>query len=128
MPAAKVLIPNSVYALVRRKSHEYAIERIRQAARAAAQYAKDNHPYKDRTYNLTKSIQAVPTSNGAYLSARMFYGSFVEFGTVKNKAYPYLRPAIEWMLKQLKNRRVLPGSTFEKTLWLLTKLERDLVR
>lgn len=126
MPAAKVLIPNSIHNLVKRKSKECAVEYIRRAARAAAEYAKNNHPYKDRTHNLTKSIQSVPTTDGAYLSARMFYGSFVEWGTVKNKPYPYLRPAIEWMLKQIRNKRGLSGATFEKTsLWLLLKQERD---
>lgn len=129
MPAARVIIPNSVHTYVKRKSQEYAIEYIRRAARSAAEFAKSNHPYQDRTGDLTKSIQSVPTNTGAYLSARMFYGSFVEFGTVKNKAYPYLRPAIDWMLKQLKNKRGLSGATFEKTsLWQRTKQEQDSAR
>ncbi len=123
MPA-HVSFPNSLYAMVQRKSKEYAIEYIRRAARSAAAYAKANHPYQDHTYNLTKSIQAVPTANGAFLSARMPYAHFVEYGTVKNKAYPYLRPAIDYMVKLIKNKKNIGGTTFEKTLWQHTKLER----
>lgn len=107
MPSARVEFPNSVKALVVRKSKFYAVEYIRRAARQAAAFAKAKHPYTDRTGNLTKSIQSVPTAEGAYLSARMPYGSFVEYGTVRNKAYPYLRPAIEHLLKLLKNKRGL---------------------
>ncbi len=125
MPAARVLIPNSIHNMIKRKSQQYATEYIRRAVRMAADYAKANHPYKDRTHNLTKSIQSVPTKTGAYLSARMFYGSFVEWGTVKNKPYPYLRPAIEFMLKMIRNKRELSGITFEKTLWHPTKHELD---
>lgn len=115
MASAKVVFPPSVYAMVQRKTKAYAVEYIRRAAREAAKYAKENHPFTDRTYNLMKSIQAVPTAEGAYLSARMEYASFVEYGTSRNKPYPYLQPAIEHMLKLIKNKRALGGATFEQT-------------
>lgn len=101
--------------LIERKTLAYGIEYARRAARQAAQYAKANHAYTDRTGNLTRSIQSVPTSTGAYLSARMGYAHFVEYGTKRNKPYPFLRPALEHVLKLLKNKRGLSGATFEKT-------------
>lgn len=122
MPA-HVSFPNSVYTLVQRKSKEYAKEFIRRAARQAAAYAKANHPYEDHTFNLTKSIQAIPTATGAMLSARMRYAHFVEYGTVKNKAYPYLKPAIDYMMKLIKNKRNIGGTTFEQTLCHHTRQE-----
>jgi HK97 gp10 family phage protein len=100
---------------VKRKMEAYAVEYIRRAVRQAASYAKTNHPYQDRTGNLTKSIQSVPTSTGAYLSARMPYAHFVEWGTRHAKPYPYLRPAIEYVVKLLQNKRGLAGASFEKT-------------
>lgn len=61
--------------------------------------ARSNHPYKDRTGNLTNSIQPgnVEVSEEgitAYVEARMSYASFVEFGTSRAKAYPFLTPAM----------------------------------
>ncbi len=61
--------------------------------------AKSDHPYKDRTGNLTNSIQpgAVEISDTevvAYVEARMAYATFVEFGTSRAAAYPFLTPAV----------------------------------
>ncbi len=67
--------------------------------------AKSDHPYKDRTGNLTNSIQpgAIEISDTevvAYVEARMAYASFVEFGTSRADPYPFLVPA---MYRQLNN-------------------------
>lgn len=61
--------------------------------------ATNDHPYKDKTGNLTNSIQpgAVEVSDTevvAYIEARMAYASFVEFGTSRARAYPFLTPAL----------------------------------
>lgn len=61
--------------------------------------ARNDHPYKDRTQNLTNSIQpgAVEVTDDtviAYVEARMQYASFVEFGTSRARAYPFLTPAL----------------------------------
>lgn len=69
--------------------------------------AKTDHPYKDRTGNLTNSIQpgAVEVSDTevvAYVEARMSYATFVEFGTSRADPYPFLVPA---MYRQAKNFR-----------------------
>lgn len=69
--------------------------------------ARNDHPYKDRTGNLTNSI--VPgevviddKEVTAYVQARMQYASFVEFGTSRARAYPFLTPA---MLRNAANFR-----------------------
>lgn len=67
--------------------------------------AKTDHPYKDRTGNLTNSIQpgAVEVTDQevtAYVEARMGYATFVEFGTSRAHAYPFLTPA---MIRQASN-------------------------
>jgi phage gpG-like protein len=121
MPVPRVEFPSGLEESLKRKMKVYAIHYIQRAARNAAKYAKENHPYQDRTHKLTKSIQSVPTADGAYLSARMRYGGFVEFGTVKNKPYPYLRPAIDYMMKLIKNHRNIGDA-----LWRHTRLERAL--
>ncbi len=69
--------------------------------------ARADHPYKDRTGNLTNSIQAGDVviddkEVTAYVEARMQYASFVEFGTSRAQAYPFLTPA---MLRQAANFR-----------------------
>lgn len=62
--------------------------------------ARKKHPYKDRTTNLTKSIQAgVGVIQDDYVSAEIKaeaeYASWVEMGTSRSKPYPFLTPAIE---------------------------------
>lgn len=61
--------------------------------------ARADHPYKDRTGNLTNSIQPgavniTDTEVEAYVEARMSYATYVEFGTSRAKAYPFLTPAV----------------------------------
>lgn len=62
-------------------------------------YAKQHHPYTDRTTNLTQSIQEGPITVSAkkieaVVEARMEYASFVEFGTSRSHAYPFMLPAV----------------------------------
>ncbi len=82
-------------------------ERVVEAVTVATQMAqamivndaKNDHPYKDRTGNLTNSIQpgAIEISNEevvGYVEARMQYATFVEFGTSRAKPYAFLTPAV----------------------------------
>lgn len=80
-----------------------ALERVAAAAQIAqariVNDAKNDHPYKDRTGNLTNSIQPgivqiTDAEVDAYVEARMQYASFVEFGTSRAHAYPFLTPAM----------------------------------
>ena len=62
--------------------------------------AKTNHPYTDRTGDLTRSIdkgRVIETRNSisAEVVATMHYASYVEEGTSRSAPYPYLLPAIE---------------------------------
>lgn len=61
--------------------------------------ARQNHPYTDRTENLTNSIQAgriliTELSVEAEVVALMDYASFVEMGTSRARAFPFLYPAV----------------------------------
>lgn len=72
-------------------------------AQAVADHAKTNHPYRDRTTNLTNSIQVLPGPglNEAQVFAGEEYASFVEEGTKREDGsqrsapYPYMAPAAE---------------------------------
>lgn len=92
-------------------------ERAVQACVVAAQMtqaiivndARADHPYKDKTGNLTNSIQpgAVVVSDygvSAYVEARMGYATFVEFGTSRAKPYPFLVPAMLRQAEKFKQR------------------------
>lgn len=52
--------------------------------------AKANHPYTDRTGNLTDSAHVNPLSGGdAEMVWPMPYAGYVDEGTVRSKPYPY---------------------------------------
>lgn len=61
--------------------------------------ARNNHPYTDRTQNLTNSIQAGRVERvlgfvQGEVAANMKYAVFVEEGTSRAGAYPFLEPAL----------------------------------
>ncbi|NLH60632.1 MAG: hypothetical protein GX452_04435 [Ignavibacteriales bacterium] len=62
-------------------------------------YAKQNHTFKNRTTNLEKSIHEEAHEIAGVLEewviAGMPYASFVEFGTSRMAAKPFLVPALE---------------------------------
>lgn len=69
-------------------------------AEAVAATARAEHPYTDRTGDLTASIQALPAQGSAMggtlhglVMAGTEYASFVEKGTSRSAPYPYLEPA-----------------------------------
>lgn len=65
-----------------------ALERIGLAAEG---YAKDLCPVD--TGNLRNSITHTSDGKAAYIGTNVEYGKYVELGTVKMAAQPYLRPA-----------------------------------
>jgi len=64
-----------------------------------ANYAKQNHTFRNRTTNLEHSIHEEAHEVAGVLEewviAGMPYSSFVEFGTLRMAAMPYLVPALE---------------------------------
>lgn len=72
-----------------------------------ANYAKQNHPFTNRTENLENSIQPLPVELAkdnvivGTVKAGMEYAPYVEFGTSKSAPYPYLVPAKEANAKNL---------------------------
>lgn len=91
MPDIKleVLVDNS--ALVKgglQSAFARALERIGLQAEG---YAKDLCPVD--TGNLRNSITHTSDGKAAYIGTNVEYGKYVELGTVKMAAQPYLRPA-----------------------------------
>ena len=74
-------------------------EALQYCGELVANYAKQNHTFKNRTGNLQKSIHREPHNESGQLEewviAGMPYSSFVEFGTSRMAALPYLVPALE---------------------------------
>jgi len=71
---------------------------VEQWAQGAARHARAEHPYTDRTGNLTASIEALPARYvGEHVEggvvAGMDYASYVDEGTTRARAYPYMEPA-----------------------------------
>lgn len=69
-------------------------------AQGAAQHARAEHPYTDRTGDLTASIQALPARRvgdrvEGGVVAGMSYASYVDEGTDRSRPYPYMQPAAE---------------------------------
>lgn len=66
----------------------------------AAEYAKANHQFQNRSGNLEESIHPLPVQikgdvvEGAVCAGK-HYAPHVEYGTYRSAAYPYLNPAVE---------------------------------
>lgn len=80
-------------------------------------FAKANHPYTDRTENLTNSIQPgrIVVQDDvitAEVAARQEYAAFVEFGTSRARPFPFLAPAIAAHAGEFRKRiqRVVAGA------------------
>lgn len=69
---------------------------IAEGVEAGAAFAKANHPYQDRTGNLTGSIGA----EGDTFVASMQYASFVDQGTSRAQPYPFADAAVDLAVEQ----------------------------
>lgn len=86
--------------------------------------AKTEHPYTDRAGDLTASIEGLPAT-GAALDGAMIGGtaagaghaSYVEEGTPRAKAYPFIEPAA-----------VLAEPIFEQDAGALLQAEMDALK
>ena len=74
-------------------------EALKYCGELVVNYAKQNHTFQNRTGNLEKSIHReaheVAKVLEEWVIAGMPYASFVEFGTSRMAAKPYLIPALE---------------------------------
>lgn len=79
-----------------------------------ADEAKQNHRYQNRTGKLEANtrLRSVRGSLRSGYTVEVVgdrkYGAFVEFGTERNRAYPFLRPA--WYLRQSDVVREVEGA------------------
>lgn len=76
-------------------------------------FARHNHPYIDRTGNLTHSINMKPAKvEGNFISGQvgawMEYAAGVEFGTSHSRPYPFMLPALRQNQKKIE--QVLKGT------------------
>lgn len=72
----------------------------REAATAGVQEAQNNHPYTDRTYQLTETAHVEPYKDvdGAGVADMVWskdYASFVDKGTSRSGPYPFTPQASE---------------------------------
>lgn len=78
---------------------------------ACVQHAKTNHPWTNRSGTLEGSIEMRPAKELAGMVVRGEWGSFMvnyalwlEIGTSKMPAFPYLRPAADSEYPELATR------------------------
>lgn len=75
------------------------IATVRNVTRAAADYARAEHPWQNDTGQLETSIFAAePELKGDHVYAiwgAHFPALYLEYGTVKMRPYPFLRPAAD---------------------------------
>jgi hypothetical protein len=113
---------------VREKLRPMVMERLSAIGAEMVSYARENHPYQDRSFRLTRSINSRLVSSGARfrlsLSASAPYASCVEFGTAPHfigssvpidgtsfrfigvhpgtEARPFVRPTIELFRRRVE--------------------------
>jgi hypothetical protein len=87
-------------------------EGVLDGARVVAEQAAAVHPYTNRTGNLQRRTQAgrvVGRASRGLVRVDVMgdtrYGSFVEEGTSRNRAYPYLAPA--WVAREADFARIV---------------------
>ena len=87
-------------------------EGVLDGARVVAEQAAAVHPYTNRTGNLQRRTQAgrvVGRASRGLVRDDVLgdtrYGSFVEEGTSRNRAYPYLAPA--WLVRESDFARIV---------------------
>lgn len=66
-------------------------------------YSKPESPYYKRTGRLRNSITNTHDKNTVYIGTNVEYAPYVEFGTKRVSARPYLKPAIVNHLEEYKS-------------------------
>lgn len=84
-------------------------EAIAVSQAAVANEARGNHPYTDRTQNLTNAIAPGKITVGLnFMSgevvAQKEYAEFVEQGTSRSRPFPYLGPALLREIPRFRQR------------------------
>jgi len=75
-----------------------AMAAVKEIAERAAEFARDHHPWRNQSYDTEGSIWVGDPYITSADVVRCAWGAggaaiFLEFGTVKMPAYPFLRPA-----------------------------------
>lgn len=74
-------------------------EKLKYCGELVSGYAKENHTFNNITGNLEHSIHREPhlveNELEEWIVVGMFYGSYVEYGTSRMAAKPFLVPALE---------------------------------
>lgn len=103
---------------------KYVAEALDWFGKTVSEAAKEDHPYQDRTGELTRSIgYTVESWNGRTAQVNIFatasYAESVEFGTSKSRAYPFLFPqfyrfldVLQVKLQDAVNRALTEGGVF----------------
>lgn len=81
---------------------KYADTPLQVAAAAAAGYTEAYRIVPVDTGRLRASIRVETSDDGFELSADTPYAAFVEYGTVRQRAQPYLRPGFDAALRVLE--------------------------
>jgi len=93
MAGVKIYVKDNS-SVVKHKAWYQIIIALEKTAKRAEERAKEIVPV--RTGNLQRSIHSAVDENHAiaYVGTNCSYASHVEFGTVKQRPKPYLRPAV----------------------------------
>lgn len=92
--AGKIKIVYNHLPQIAKKAPEAVSAIVRKAALDVEAHAKDVVPVDTRT--LKNSIQSeFPSQTSAVIAPHTEYAHFVEYGTRKQRAQPYMRPAAE---------------------------------
>lgn len=88
--------------LMQKAASEIAVVVLNGLVKEAAEIARTGHTFTNRTGALQSSIGHTPATGDfmqgtleASIQAVTDYAGFVEYGTSRNRAYPFLRPAID---------------------------------
>lgn len=95
---------------------ELAAEELRNISREAASIARNEHSYTNRTGKLQRSTRALPIT-GSFMAGTLSggieasadYAGFVEDGTSRSRAHPFLKPA---MAKTLSSKGYFDGKEY----------------
>ena len=90
---------------IRRKMIKASIVGVNQSMEFAVLHAKDKHEFTNRTSILERSFRIVEAARqisfrgvaGLWGSINVAYAIFIEFGTIRTRAFPTLRAICAWV-------------------------------